>query len=608
VPGPIARGLVGFAVVCGALWLGVWRWARMPSHAPLDEAQRKAAMAILRDGLDRKPVGAQLPPLDDVAVAQLFLDGKPVQRAEARDFVALANALRRSTLDDAARARARIKLDLVRGRAPMLSWPDPLFALSMVPGLDGVGVRYGDREALLLPDDLTRADLLAGQHPLPQLELEIGLDTDGLVALAKERLGGDVDAGQLRWFRFRCESYVEPASHLHGGAPLPVVRGNTPGPALGKQALVDGAHAGGRYLIAHLAPDGRFEYEYDVVGDKHHGSPDDYSIPRHAGAVYFLSQLYAATKDPAVVDAAERALWFLAERSKGGCDRGPRACVGEPGAGLVDLGSSAMALLAAAEFRKATGKSDFDAWANRLAAFLLYMQVPSGDFRHLYRTFDDQRDEVTKLPYYSGEATLALAKWSTQSAPPPALKAKWIDAADRGLDYLTDGAYDYFAGQFFFGEDHWTCMAADAMWDALPDAHRRRYARFCDRFAEFLRRMQFEPGDPVVAEQPDFLGAYGLSPILPPHATPVGSRSETTISIWRMQRRLGSPDAETTRKQVLLGMQFLLSRQITDDAAYLMPNPDEARGGLTMSDVKRYIRIDFIQHSCSAMLRAVELL
>jgi hypothetical protein len=100
-----------------------------------------------------------------------------------------------------------------------------------------------------------------------------------------------------------------------------------------------------------------------------------------------------------------------------------------------------------------------------------------------------------------------------------------------------------------------------------------------------------------------------MSPILPPHATPVGSRSETSISIWRMDQRIGATaSAAATRAQVLRGMQFLLSRQITDEQAYMMPNPDAARGGLLMSDVKRYVRIDFIQHSCSAMLRAIELL
>jgi hypothetical protein len=54
-------------------------------------------------------------------------------------------------------------------------------------------------------------------------------------------------------------------------------------------------------------------------------------------------------------------------------------------------------------------------------------------------------------------------------------------------------------------------------------------------------------------------------------------------------------------------MRFLLARQINDDSAWLMPNPGAARGGLLMSDVNRYVRIDFVQHGCSAMLRAADL-
>jgi hypothetical protein len=55
-------------------------------------------------------------------------------------------------------------------------------------------------------------------------------------------------------------------------------------------------------------------------------------------------------------------------------------------------------------------------------------------------------------------------------------------------------------------------------------------------------------------------------------------------------------------------MGFLLQHQIRDDSAYLMPNPAAARGGFLMSDVKRVIRIDFVQHAGSAMLRAAEVL
>ncbi|HWE31474.1 MAG TPA: hypothetical protein VHB97_25905, partial [Polyangia bacterium] len=116
--------------------------------------------------------------------------------------------------------------------------------------------------------------------------------------------------------------------------------------------------------------------------------------------------------------------------------------------------------------------------------------------------------------------------------------------------------------------------------------------------------------DAFIEAQPDFIGSYGFSPFLPPHATPVGSRSETTISTYDMQQRrgiAGSNDGRATREQIRLGMQFLLDHQIRDDNAYLMANPDAARGGFLMSDVKRYVRVDFVQHSCSAMLRAIPL-
>ena len=229
------------------------------------------------------------------------------------------------------------------------------------------------------------------------------------------------------------------------------------------------------------------------------------------------------------------------------------------------------------------------------------MQKPDGDFHHLYHVDRDERDAKTKLLYFSGEAAFALA---TLGDPADA------DALDRALEYLTTTQYDFFAGQFFLGEDHWTCLAVDAGWDALPDAHRRRYARFCDDFAAFLRRTQFRDHEGPTPGQPDFAGAYGISPLLPPHSTPVGSRTEALLAAYaidtRLDRNLNGPDV--MRPQIYDGLHFLLRHQIDDDAAYLMPNPEAARGGFLMSDVKRYIRIDFVQHSCSAMLRAAGIL
>ncbi len=567
------RPLAAFAVALAAAWLTVWSIYRTPSYAPLTPTERAALLARVRRG-ESFPAPARIAP--------------------GATFV--------RTYHD------RVKVDVVLARAPIPSWPAPLFALAIVPGVDGIGVTVDGREAFLVPDELMAADALAGHAPAPGLDFELGIDRDKIDALLAKQLGLDDAAfarAHKRWFRFRLDSFIESADRARI---LPVVRGNTPGPRLSKEALLDGAVAGGRYLLRHLYDDGRFGYEYTPATDTDEAYGLDYSLPRHAGASYFLAQLYGATHEPAFRDGARRALDFLAQRQPDACGRPERSCVANRDARQADLGAAAMALLAVGEFEAATGERGLMPWARRLAAFVLYMQKGDGDFCHLFDPLADKRDEKTKLLYYSGEAAFALAKLAALVGPGDADYARYVAALDRALDYLTGAQYAHLAGQFYFGEDHWTCMAADAGWDALPPAHRARYARFCDQFAAFLRRTQFTPRDAIARAQPDFVGAYGFSPFLPPHATPVGSRSETTISTYAMQRRRGlaeSNDGRATLEQIRLGMQFLLDHQIRDDSAYLMANPEAARGGFLMSDVKRYIRVDFVQHSCSAMLRAI---
>ena len=569
------RLFVAYAVVCAVAWLAVWAVYRTPSFVSLTPSERNAIIARVRHG-------EEVPRPDRIRVGATFVhaDGN------------------------------RLKGDVVLARAPIFAGYEPLFALSIVPGVDGIGVDVGEKEAFLLPDDLLRADVLAGHTPLSAMDFELGAKRDAIDALLAAQLGLD-EAGFQRaskkYFRFRTDAFVESADL---STVLPVVRGNTPGPRLSSAALRDGAIAGGRYLLRHLYDDGRFGYEYSPSTDKDEAYGLDYSLPRHAGATYFLAQVYGATHDRAFRDGARRALDFLSARQPDGCSHPARSCVANPELRGADLGAAAMALLAVGEFERATGDRAEMPWARRLAGFLLFMQKDSGDFCHLYNPATDTRDEKTHLLYFTGEAAFALAKLAALVGPGDRDYARWVSSLDRALEYLTVKQYANLAGQFYFGEDHWTCMAADAAWDALPPAHREKYARFCDQFVAFLRRTQFTPRDSVAQAQPDFVGSYGFSPFLPPHATPVGSRSETTISTYEMQRRRGLADGDegrATREQIALGMQFLLDHQIRDDNAYLMANPDAARGGFLMSDVKRYIRVDFVQHSCSAMLRAIPL-
>jgi hypothetical protein len=607
-----ARVALGYALLLAATWFLVARKvaldAPLPSLTPTEQSQVIANLRSIVDGRGPQPVPAATAWR---GVATVWCKGEVTARADLASRAGqltvgddlIGEKLRALTADE--RATCRIKVDVLGGRAPVISSVDLLFAASLVPGIDGLGMQYAGHEILILPDELLRGDLLAGHRPLPSVDFDVGLDTRAAVNELARRAGLDGNAWKKtphQIFRFRTLGFVEPAV---AGAPVPILRGNSPGPSLTRATLRASIVDGGHYLRNHLHPSGRFDYEYYPGSDQGTGESGDYSLARHAGAALFLAQAAGATKDQSLATASRDALRFLVAAAPDGCDRPELACVGETGPHdgprVVDLGTSALALSAAVEYQRATGDTEFAAWARRLAEFLLMMQKENGDFCHLYEPSTNTRNEKTRLLYFSGEAALALAKLDSL-APEP----RFVAAVDKTLGYLTSDLYDgAFAANFFYGEDHWTCIALGDAWDRLPAGPRRdRYGDYCEGYAAFARRSQFLDGDPALEAQPDLAGSYGFSPLMPPHPTPVGSRTEAFVATFEVAQKRGrSAEAATLRAQILAAFRFLLAHQLRDDGAYLSPSPKSARGGWLMSDVKRSVRIDFIQHCGAAMLR-----
>jgi hypothetical protein len=637
----VRRLLSVIPALLATVWLAVFALVRMPLLAEIGPEQATRALRAARESLI---AGTDVGALDALAAPQaglpvvlsLYDAGAPVARGIGRgDTLGAAlrqaiDQLRSTEIDAAVLERGRLKLDRVQGRGGLSSSVVPLFALGAVPGRDGIAVVERGREVLLTSDDLIRARLWSGYQPLPFMEFQLGLDVPKAVRVLARELGEGSRWLPRKLYRFRAEEYLERLPATRASQPaLRIIAGHAPGPEVSREALMDGARAGGAFLLEHLSADGRFDYEYYTLEDSRVTA--GYSIPRHAGATTFLAQLYALDHDPPLRAATERALQALEGMQPAGCGRRiwPRICVGEDTDRIVDLGSAALSLVAATEYQRTTGDRRFLRFALGLAEFVLWMQKPDGDYCHLFDTQTGERDEKTQLLYYSGEAAYGLARLLALSDElhdeptqdraaqlDPALLARAATGLDKSLQYLTDGAYASFTSKFYVGEDHWTCMALDAGWEHLPAEHRERYARFCDEFSRFLRRSQLRPGESLVETQPQLAGGYGITSLLAPHTTPVGSRSETTISMWRIARKRGLPPDDRRvrepREQVLDGMRFLLARQFRPELElggdHLLRNPAAARGGLPMSDVERHVRIDFIQHSCSAMLRALEML
>ena len=479
------RLAAGYAGVCAIVWIAVWSVYRTPSFAPLLPSERAAIIARVRRG-------------------------EPMP--EPKRIVAGATFVRK--FGD------RIKGDVVMARAPIVAGWAPLFALSLVAGLDGIGVDVDEREAFLLPDELLGADALAGDTPLSAMDLELGAKRDVIDGLLAKQLGLDDAAfarAHKRYFRFRTDAFIESADHEKV---LPVVRGNTPGPALSAAALRDGAIAGGRYLLRHLYDDGRFGYEYTPASDRDEAYGLDYSLPRHAGATYFLAQIYGATHEREFRDGARRALDFLVQRQPDHCSDPARSCIANPDLHLVDLGAAAMALLAVGEYESATGERAELPWARRLAGVPpVHAKARRRLLPPLQPDRPTQRDEKTHLLYFTGEAAFALAKLAALVGP-----------GDRRLRALGGRARSRarVPDRQAVREPRRPVLLRRGSLD-LHGRRRRRGTR-CRRriarstrasatqFAAFLRRTQFTPRDAVAR------GAARLRRLLRIFAVPAAAR------------------------------------------------------------------------------------
>ena len=613
-----ARGAI-FAVAAiglpAALYAGVYSWCHLtpqPIFPILDGPAADVALRWLRAPLDNVSDGAPLLaalgaagqlPLPGPLWVSLYLRGQLIVRhrsdtatvgealAEARRALQESPAL--ADLDAEDRQAARLRLDLMTARGPVVTGVPLALANSFASGRDGVGITAAGRLAYLLPDDLIRNDLLAAAQPVAFIdELRSGLDVEAADQALAAELGcavADVRAEHHHLFRFRVQSFVDSPDHVRA---LPVDRGRVPVAAIDRESLRTALERAADYAIRQLRWDGSFEYIYQPF--RHAHLSDDYSLPRHAGTTWLLSLAYGVLGHARYREAATSAIDYLAMHAvPSDCQATDFACVGSNDD--ADLGSAALTSVAIVEYQHATGDQRFRGLAERLARFLLHMQKSNGDFCHGFVPATGLRDCTGQVLYYSGEAALALAKLH-QILPDPALAT----AVERALDYLTGANYDYFLGQFFIGEDHWTCIAAEA---AFPIVNKDAYARFCYAFARFNRRVQVEPGRGPLA---DLSGAFGVTPFFLPHNTPAGSRTEANVATYRLSVLRGEPQPdilETVRRS----LRYLVDQQFRPEGMYLFARPDAALGGIGQTPLQPAVRIDYIQHVAAAMARGLNL-
>jgi hypothetical protein len=369
---------------------------------------------------------------------------------------------------------------------------------------------------------------------------------------------------------------------------LSVLHGNTPLAPSAPEDFKSAAIRAGEFILRQQHADGQFYYIYYALDHRHFGTSGS-SLARHAGAIYSLSQLYAHTREQRFAHSAAQAARWLLDRYSRPCGTGRRCLVQSRDA---KLGETALTLIALLEYQRATQQDEFSMAAREFGEFVLAMQRVDGEFHHVYDIRRQTPHSQRRLLFASEQAALALVMTYNVFAD-----RRSLQGAERALDFLTGPKYAYFVGWFAYGEDHWTCIAAEEAWPHLTS---RRYVDFCSGYAAYLRRLQYGTNHPVYA------GQYGFSYVLVPQVAAAAGYTEAMISTYRLSVHHGQADA-VLKAQVLAALEALRRNQLRDDNSYLATSPLDASGGVRRSIVQQDIRLDFTQHALSALIRGAEL-
>jgi len=463
------------------------------------------------------------------------------------------------------------------------------FPFALIPGRDGVMAELGDKTAWVTVDDLLAAQAYDRASTFLDPSLGMGTHHATVLHLLATELGvtpAEV-AEKARVRRVRFERRVV------GEAPPRNIRGES----LDREEVKAAVREAANHLARGVDADGRYRYLLDAITNQ---SVEGYNWPRHAGTTYFLAQSAALLDDPVVRYACLRAAARLRDEMMKDC--GANKCITD--GGDADVGSSALALIAFAEIVRTGADPSYRPALVQLASFLRAQQRPDGELMHYFdRTAGKPIDK--QVLYYTGEAALGLARAHRITGDPEDLRA-----ATRALSRLSGQGWSFFGSRYYFSEEHWTCQAMADLWSRAPDAEA---LTFCLRWHEYQRRLQHVDGDsPFDAD-----GSFGFGPFVTPRTTPAASRGEAAaaaLEVMKADPTAGTTDASQHAETVRLlddelrrAIAFVMRAQLRPGPRHLFAQPAEVMGAMPGSAVDMKLRIDYVQHAGSMMIRWLEL-
>lgn len=329
-----------------------------------------------------------------------------------------------------------------------------------------------------------------------------------------------------------------------------------------------------------------------------------YDMLRHAGAIYALGLANSVLKDAEIVVVMKRAVNFMRNccfaKIEGGDMRGmwePEAVTHAPGPPVFQLGGVGVGLAAMASLAHAsTGSVPIDEMRS-FARFGQFLQRWDGEFYARYAPSEGGRIWLGKTLFYPGEMALG---WLMLHQIEPS--ADLIESTVSGLGFLARKR----ARSGVTPVDHWALLAtarlfgiADSQGIEIP-----REALFNHALQICHTILEEGYGPVMLPVMEGALVSYGRGEV-----TPTATRLEGLLAALTFLPP-SHPITPHVASAVQRGMGFLLRAQLKDGpyAGGLPRNTsvladDGTAEGAKFNAEATEIRIDYVQHSMSAMVQ-----
>ena len=338
----------------------------------------------------------------------------------------------------------------------------------------------------------------------------------------------------------------------------------------------------GSYLTHMTNDEGMITYEYDPFTNI--SSFENYNILRHSGTIYAMMQTFNETKDPLLLQAAQRAISFLIKQIK---PFNESYCIVYNDE--VKLGGTALAVIALVEYTIVTGDQKYLSTMNKLADYLLLSQKSSGEFiSKRYYSTGEISDFVSG--YYPGEALLALCRLYSLTQD-----TKLLDSAVSAAQYLIlNRDVDLSIDQL--NHDHWLLMALNDLYRLKQDQIYLDHAKKISLAILGFQRNEYDR----FSENESWIGSY----YTPPRSTPTATRSEGLIASYHLFNDFSENQTflNSIAYAINLSINFQLQMQYTNETANNLNHSTRGIGGFKASFTDNTIRNDYVQHNICAII------